>query len=303
MGGAQASPGARWKSVGAAGSKGREPGWWLRALLARGVGCAAGTPRTGALARGAASAPSEPQLPVPCQRSPGFWEQMWGCCLHRTTRAGTLVLQGSSGHSWQRAVGNSSVGKNCRHCLCPEGCLLRPSRHRASLVLASSSAYKRFSELLPKEERENARFVRIPKSQILTLPELRVRCPRSQQDSLLLPGPGHVWAGPCLPTQCYALTLLLQQSPGEAVCLLHVSCANSFLVPVTLYRSLQLPAVRGGSAGKHGTVIVTLCVTDPWQSRVVCCGRTSPALICPVLAGKPLPAPDLPGVLHLTRWR
>ncbi|NWV15310.1 CIB1 protein, partial [Ptilonorhynchus violaceus] len=34
-------------------------------------------------------------------------------------------------------------------------------------------AYKRFSELLPKEERENACSVRVPKSLILTLPELR----------------------------------------------------------------------------------------------------------------------------------
>ncbi|XP_042685563.1 calcium and integrin-binding protein 1 isoform X2 [Centrocercus urophasianus] len=34
-------------------------------------------------------------------------------------------------------------------------------------------AYKRFSELLPKEQRENACSVRVPKSQILTLPELR----------------------------------------------------------------------------------------------------------------------------------
>nr|XP_054497795.1 calcium and integrin-binding protein 1 isoform X1 [Agelaius phoeniceus] len=34
-------------------------------------------------------------------------------------------------------------------------------------------AYKRFSELLPKEERENACSLRVPKSQILTLPELR----------------------------------------------------------------------------------------------------------------------------------
>ncbi|KAM9275680.1 calcium and integrin-binding protein 1 [Morus bassanus] len=34
-------------------------------------------------------------------------------------------------------------------------------------------AYKRFSELLPKEERENACSARVPKSQILTLPELR----------------------------------------------------------------------------------------------------------------------------------
>ncbi|NXI39246.1 CIB1 protein, partial [Galbula dea] len=37
-------------------------------------------------------------------------------------------------------------------------------------------AYKRFSELLPKEERKNACSARVPKSQILTLPELRV-CP------------------------------------------------------------------------------------------------------------------------------
>ncbi|NXR71940.1 CIB1 protein, partial [Pycnonotus jocosus] len=34
-------------------------------------------------------------------------------------------------------------------------------------------AYKRFSELLPKEERENACSARVPKSQILMLPELR----------------------------------------------------------------------------------------------------------------------------------
>lgn len=34
-------------------------------------------------------------------------------------------------------------------------------------------AYKRFSELLPREQRENACSVRVPKSQILTLPELR----------------------------------------------------------------------------------------------------------------------------------
>ncbi|XP_057278711.1 calcium and integrin-binding protein 1 [Pezoporus wallicus] len=34
-------------------------------------------------------------------------------------------------------------------------------------------AYKRFSELLPKEERENACSARVPKSRILTLPELR----------------------------------------------------------------------------------------------------------------------------------
>ncbi|NXD65373.1 CIB1 protein, partial [Eolophus roseicapillus] len=47
------------------------------------------------------------------------------------------------------------------------------SCHRAALVLASSRAYKRFSELLPKEERENACSTRVPKSRILTLPELR----------------------------------------------------------------------------------------------------------------------------------
>ncbi|XP_032926722.1 calcium and integrin-binding protein 1 [Catharus ustulatus] len=34
-------------------------------------------------------------------------------------------------------------------------------------------AYKRFSELLPKEERENACSARVPKRQFLTLPELR----------------------------------------------------------------------------------------------------------------------------------
>ncbi|NXR41844.1 CIB1 protein, partial [Zosterops hypoxanthus] len=34
-------------------------------------------------------------------------------------------------------------------------------------------AYKRFSELLPKDERENGWSARVPKSQILTLPELR----------------------------------------------------------------------------------------------------------------------------------
>ncbi|XP_015728865.1 calcium and integrin-binding protein 1 isoform X2 [Coturnix japonica] len=34
-------------------------------------------------------------------------------------------------------------------------------------------AYKRFSELLPREQRDNARSVRVPKSRILTLPELR----------------------------------------------------------------------------------------------------------------------------------
>ncbi|XP_067999709.1 calcium and integrin-binding protein 1 isoform X3 [Melanerpes formicivorus] len=34
-------------------------------------------------------------------------------------------------------------------------------------------AYKRFSELLPKEEREISCSTRVPKSQILTLPELR----------------------------------------------------------------------------------------------------------------------------------
>ncbi|NWH41663.1 CIB1 protein, partial [Chloropsis hardwickii] len=34
-------------------------------------------------------------------------------------------------------------------------------------------AFKRFSELLPKEERENACSARVPRRQILTLPELR----------------------------------------------------------------------------------------------------------------------------------
>ncbi|NWX13886.1 CIB1 protein, partial [Aegotheles bennettii] len=34
-------------------------------------------------------------------------------------------------------------------------------------------AYKRFRELLPREERERAGSARVPKSQILTLPELR----------------------------------------------------------------------------------------------------------------------------------
>ncbi|NXL66146.1 CIB1 protein, partial [Chordeiles acutipennis] len=34
-------------------------------------------------------------------------------------------------------------------------------------------AYKRFSELLPKEERGDARAARVPKGRILTLPELR----------------------------------------------------------------------------------------------------------------------------------
>uniref|UniRef100_A0A8C3REP5 EF-hand domain-containing protein n=1 Tax=Cyanoderma ruficeps TaxID=181631 RepID=A0A8C3REP5_9PASS len=41
-------------------------------------------------------------------------------------------------------------------------------------------AYKRFSELLPKEERENAWSARVPKSQILTLPELRANPFRDQ---------------------------------------------------------------------------------------------------------------------------
>lgn len=59
-------------------------------------------------------------------------------------------------------------------CPRPGGCpVLLP--HRAALVLASSSAYKRFSELLPKEQRDNACSLRVPKSRILTLPELRVR--------------------------------------------------------------------------------------------------------------------------------
>uniref|UniRef100_A0A8B9ZU10 EF-hand domain-containing protein n=1 Tax=Anas zonorhyncha TaxID=75864 RepID=A0A8B9ZU10_9AVES len=57
-------------------------------------------------------------------------------------------------------------------CPRPGGCpVLLP--HRAALVLASSSAYKRFSELLPKEQRDNACSLRVPKSRILTLPELR----------------------------------------------------------------------------------------------------------------------------------
>ncbi|NWU68281.1 CIB1 protein, partial [Pterocles burchelli] len=34
-------------------------------------------------------------------------------------------------------------------------------------------AYKRFSELLPREERDNACAARLPKSRVLTLPELR----------------------------------------------------------------------------------------------------------------------------------
>uniref|UniRef100_A0A8V0X4C5 Calcium and integrin binding family member 1 n=1 Tax=Gallus gallus TaxID=9031 RepID=A0A8V0X4C5_CHICK len=53
--------------------------------------------------------------------------------------------------------------------------LPRALPHGGAVVFASSSAYKRFSELLPREQRENACSVRVPKSQILTLPELRVR--------------------------------------------------------------------------------------------------------------------------------
>ncbi|NXT18498.1 CIB1 protein, partial [Syrrhaptes paradoxus] len=48
-----------------------------------------------------------------------------------------------------------------------------PLPPRAALVLVSSSAYKRFSELLPREERDNACAARLPKSRVLTLPELR----------------------------------------------------------------------------------------------------------------------------------
>lgn len=51
--------------------------------------------------------------------------------------------------------------------------LPRALPHGGAVVFASSSAYKRFSELLPREQRENACSVRVPKSQILTLPELR----------------------------------------------------------------------------------------------------------------------------------
>lgn len=124
-----------------------------------------------------------------------------------------------------------SAGQSCLHCPCPEGCLLRPSRHRASLVLASSSAYKRFSELLPKEERENACSARVPKSQILTLPELRVGCLADSGTCCCSLGPdvfgqGHVYPPQC---RCSALNVLLQQSPGEAVHLPHVSCANKQL--------------------------------------------------------------------------
>ncbi|XP_073160762.1 calcium and integrin-binding protein 1 [Lepidochelys kempii] len=43
----------------------------------------------------------------------------------------------------------------------------------ALIVLVSQSAHKRFSELLPKEERESILLKRVPKSKILTLPELR----------------------------------------------------------------------------------------------------------------------------------
>lgn len=127
-----------------------------------------------------------------------------------------------------------SGGKSCLRCLCPEGCLPRRSRHRASLVLASSSAYKRFSELLPKEERENACSARVPKSQILTLPELQVRCLADSGTRCCSLGLGMFGQGPVCPPRplwcrCSALNLLLQQSPGEAVRLPHVSCANKQL--------------------------------------------------------------------------
>lgn len=144
-----------------------------------------------------------------------------------------------------------SAGKSCLRCPCPEGCLPRRSHHRASLVLASSSAYKRFSELLPKEERENACSARVPKSQILTLPELRVRCLADSGTHCCSLGLGVFGQGPVYPLRpfqchCSALDVLFQQSPGEAVPLPHVSCANKQLpCPHHAMEDLRDPCCAG----------------------------------------------------------
>lgn len=147
--------------------------------------------------------------------------------------------------------------KSCRRCPCPEGCLLCPSRYRAALVLASSSAYKRFSELLPKEERGNVCSTRVPKSQLLTLPELRVRC----WDRAAAP---RVWVclGRALFTSHGAPDVLFQQSRGEAVPLPLASCANK-----------QLPgphcATEGpGHSSCPGWARSCRVVMDQWQCGV-----------------------------------
>lgn len=178
----------------------------------------------------------------------------WGPGSHcggrcKTTRAGTLLPRPAR-HTAGRELWETgrlplcSAGKSCLCGPCPEGCLPRRSRHRASLVLASSSAYKRFSELLPKEERENACSARVPKSQILTLPELRVRCCCSRV--------GACWGralftrcsprgAAALPSTCGSYSHLgkLFTSRTSAV------PTNSFLLLAAPWRIPEIPAARG----------------------------------------------------------
>lgn len=132
--------------------------------------------------------------------------------------------------------------------------------HRAALVLASSSAYKRFSELLPKEQRDNACSLRVPKSRILTLPELRVR-------SLAAAGPraapwgaasGQGSAHPSGPPWCprSVLAVLLRLTLGQRITTPYQPCPQ--LDPLSpLCRWAEGPAAWGGSAA--------LCAMAWWQ--------------------------------------
>lgn len=132
--------------------------------------------------------------------------------------------------SWQELWGTG-----CPLCAAL-GCL---SCHRASLVLASSSAYKRFSALLPKEERVNVCSARIPKSQILTLPELRVRCRarRTRYCSLCL---GVFGQGPVYLPRCSALDVTFTYRTAAVP-------TNSFRVLAVPWRIPEIPTARGGT--------------------------------------------------------
>lgn len=186
-----------------------------------------------------------------------------------------------------------SAGKSCLRCPCPEGCLPRRSRHRASLVLASSSAYKRFSELLPKERRENACSARVPKSQILTLPELRVRCLADSGTRCCSLGPGVFGQGPVyLPRcRCSALDCCSDSHLGKLFTYRTSAVpTNSFLVPAVPQRIPEIPAARsccpGEAQDRHGRA-----VCDGPAAEWGTCSCTGLAPAC----GRCLPRGSRPG--------
>ena len=110
--------------------------------------------------------------PPPCSpagRETGHGDRGGTGYLRDTGDLGGTGDMGARGHGLSAPMQHGEGRPRCPARGCPR------AAQRSRRVLASPSAHKRFSELLPREQRDNACSARVPGSRVLTLPELRVR--------------------------------------------------------------------------------------------------------------------------------